>query len=571
MVKMSKLLGTRTKNIPNDATGKGYQNLLRAGYIKQVSNGSFSLNPPAMKVQSNIERIIREEMDAIDGQEVLMPLVLPRELWEETGRYSTVGDELLRMTDRTGKDILLGMTHEEAAVHLSRNAVNSYNQLPYMIYQIQTKYRDEPRARGGLIRVKEFIMKDAYSFHIDNDDLAIYYKKAHTSYENIFRRIGLKNFISVSSDPGMMGGNVAHEFMLLTDIGEDTIITCDHCGYKANQEVAECADRDIIKNEIKPLKEVFTADAKTIDQICTYLNINANETIKAVCYGNKADYDARILIFLRGDLEVNEAKVKKLLKIDLYPITLEKDDILVAGNIGCLNLPKSENLTIIYDKSVASAESFVIGANKNEYHFEGFNYSRDCHNEELFDISKVEENDKCAHCGKLLSITRGVEIGNIFMLGDKYTKSMGMTVLNNNGKAVTPVMGCYGIGVGRAIACVAEESSDEYGLNWPVSIAPYKVYVCPLKYNNRAKEVADELSQQLTNLGIDIILDDRNVSAGFKFADSELMGVPLRVVISDRTLETESVEVFVRSTREKTNISLNEVVNYITNYLTNNI
>ena len=564
-MKMSKMLGERTKTIPSEASEKGYANLLRAGYIKQVASGIFSLLPPAKLIVNKIENIIRDEMNKVDGQEVLFPVVMPKEMWEESGRYYSIGEEMARFKDRSGRDMLLGMTHEEAAVHMAKNTVSTYNQMPFMIYQIQTKFRDEPRSRGGLIRVREFTMKDAYSFHNSQEELNAYYDRVHESYMQIYKRIGLKNFISVASDTGMMGGSGAHEFMFLNDIGEDTLVICDKCGYKANMEVATCKG-ETKTTQVQPLEEIFTGNAKTIEEVTQLLNIQAHNTCKAVCYGDKADPNKLIIAFTRGDLEVNEAKLKKVVKCDIYPANLQDFPFMKAGNIGPLRLP--ENVVTIFDNSLQTEQNLVCGANKEEYHISGFNCVRDVKNANYADISKVNEGAKCAFCNHELTISKGVEIGNIFKLGTKYTKSMNMQVHDNNGRLFNPIMGCYGIGVGRALACVAEECSDEKGLCWPVSIAPWHVYLCPLKYGDETvKKATDELYNQLKNAGIEVILDDRNVSAGYKFADSELLGVPFRVVVSARTLENNSVEFVTRATGEKQDISINQLTNHIQNLI----
>ena len=564
-MRLSKLVGRRIKEDPKDAKTVSHKFLVRGGYVRAVSAGIYSLLPAGKRVIEKIEAIIRDEMNKIDGQEVLMPVVLPAELWEESGRYAIVGAELLRFRDRNNKPMILGMTHEEAAVHMARNIVTSYNQMPFMIYQIQTKFRDEPRSRGGLIRVREFTMKDAYSFHNSQEELDQYYNKVHQAYMNIYKRIGLKNFISVASDTGMMGGSGAHEFMFLNEIGEDTLVLCNHCGYKANMEVATCKGQ-AKNNEEQKLEEVFTGSAKSIEEVCELLNIKPENTCKAVCYGNKADQKQLIVAFLRGDLEVNEAKLKKVVKCDIYPANLEEFSFMKAGNIGPIGL---ENVTIVLDSSLEHEKSLVCGANKEEYHIKGLNCCRDITNAQFFDIAKVSENGLCSVCGKPLSISKGVEIGNIFKLGTKYTKSMNMLVHDNNGKTFNPIMGCYGIGVGRALACIAEECSDEKGLVWPVSVAPWHVYLCPLKYTQDAlvKEQADKLYEQLKNAGIEVLLDDRNVSPGYKFADSELIGVPFRVVVSARTLENSSVEFVTRQTGEKQDVKIAELVNHITNLI----
>ena len=534
---ISKLVGERTKTAPSDAVIKSHSLMIRAGYIKLVSNGIWSLAMPAKRIARKIENIIREEMDALEGQECTFPVVMPRELWEESGRYTSIGDEMVRFKDRFGRDMVLGMTHEEAAVQFARDAVNSYQQLPFMIYQIQTKFRDEGRPRGGLIRVREFTMKDAYSFHMSKEDLEAYYERVYAAYERIFKRIGMKNFIAVKSDSGMMGGSISHEFMLLTPIGEDTIVICPKCGLSSNMEVATSVMKENAPEEAAPMEEVFTGEAKEIKEVTEYLgDIAADKTIKAVCYNIKGDSLRTVVAFIRGDLEINEAKLKKVIKADIVPANLNSDE-LVAGNIGPVGL-SGKNIVIVYDNSVKGTVNMVSGANKPEYHLKNVTEGRDFTIEESFDIRKVKPGEKCPVCGAELEVENGIEIGNIFQLGTKYTESMGMTVLNSDGKAVCPIMGCYGIGVGRAMASVAEETADEKGLNWPMAIAPWHVYLCIIRSDDPVvKEKACALYDEMQKKGIEVLMDDRAASAGYKFADCDLMGIPLRLVVSPRALE----------------------------------
>ena len=558
-MRLSKLVGERTKTVPGDATIASHILLLRAGYIKLVNNGIWSLAMPAKRIAQKIERIIREEMNAVDGQEVLFPVVMPKELWAESGRYYSIGDEMVRFKDRSGRDMVLGMTHEEAAVHFARDAVNSYQQLPFMIYQIQTKFRDEARCRGGLIRVREFTMKDAYSFHMDNADLEKYYYRVYDAYTRIFDRIGMKRVVAVKSDSGMMGGNIAHEYMLLTPIGEDTIVICPECGYKANMEVAVSRrenERDEVSEE---LKEVFTADRADIESVCEFLNKDAKKTVKAVCYFKKGSEDV-VVCFIRGDLEINEAKLKKVLGHEIVPANIKDVPGLHAGNIGPVNLDVP-GATIVYDASLKGLNNVVGGANKAEYHYTGIDFDRDLKSITFSDIAKVKAGETCPVCGKPLTLENGIEVGNIFQLGTKYTKTMGMTVLDNTGKAVNPIMGCYGIGIGRAIASVAEESHDEKGLMWPMSIAPWHVYLCALRIDNpEVSEKAEKLYADMQKAGIEVLFDEREASAGVKFSDCDLMGIPLRVVISPRSIAENRVELQSRDKTLQENVSLDEII-----------
>ena len=548
-MKLSKLVGERLKDAPAGVMSKSHSYLIRAGYIKQVSNGIYTLLPPAQKINLKLQEIIREEMDALGGQECLFPVVMPKELWELSGRYTSVGEELLRFKDRSDHDMVLGMTHEEAAVHAALGSLKSYDQLPFMIYQIQTKYRDEARPRAGLIRVKEFTMKDAYSFHENQADLEKYYKQVYDAYFRIFNRMGMKKVIAVHSDTGMMGGKVADEFQLLTDVGEDTIIVCPHCDTASNVDVATSLPEE--NDHIFGVKtEVFTGEAKTIDEVCSNLNKQPSQIAKAVCYAVVGDSVRVVIAFLRGDKEVNEAKLKALVGADIAIKDLA-DSGLVKGNIGCVDL-NIKGAEIYYDKSLEGLESFVTGANKEGYHYIGVSMTRDVKPEKYVDISKVKEGEKCPVCGHELLVKRGIEIGNIFQLGTRYTKSMGLTVSMPDGTTINPVMGCYGIGVGRSLASIAEENCDEKGLVWPMSIAPWHIYLCPIRLDDeKVRAQAERLYKRLTAENFEVLYDDRVASAGIKLTDSELMGIPVRIVISPKTIENGNIEITIRSTGEK--------------------
>lgn len=547
-MRLSKLVFETTKEAPSGAKIISHILLTRAGFIKQVANGIYTLGMPAQKMALKIENIIRDEMNKIDGQEVKFPVVMPKELWSLSGRYFSIGAEMARFKDRADHDMVLGMTHEEAAVHFAMNTINSYQKLPFMIYQIQTKFRDEPRSRGGLIRVREFTMKDAYSFHTNLEDLEEYYKLQHQAYNNIFKRIGLKNFISVKSDTGMMGGKMAHEFMLLTPDGEDELVICEHCDYQSNMEVAECEIEEFNNSNNLPFSEIFTGNHKTIEDVAKFLNVKETDIIKAVVFVEK-DGKEPIIVFIRGDLDVNESKLKKVLQKEILPFDASNDESLSFGNIGISNFQK--NIIIIYDKSIENRQGMVTGANKPEYHIINFNVGRDIEIKEYFDVAKVKSGQKCKNCSNELQIKNGIEIGNIFQLGDKYTKSMGMTVLNEKGESMYPIMGCYGIGVGRAIASIVQDSYDDKGMILPISVAPWTVHICSIRIDNEVvKEKSFEIYNQLNNIGIDTIIDDREVSAGIKFADADLLGMPIRLVVSPKGLEKNEIEIVIRKTKE---------------------
>lgn len=548
-MKLDKLIGDRFKERPSDCQIDSHALMTRGGYIKYVANGIYSSFPPLKRITKKIENIIREEMDAVDGQEVSFPVVMPATLWQESGRYESIGSELLRFTDRNKQPMVLGMTHEEAAVQLVREYANSYTKYPFMIYQIQTKFRDEARPRGGLIRVREFTMKDAYSFHTSQEDLEEYYVRVHKAYERIYARCGVPEVISVKSDSGMMGGSVSHEFMLLTPIGEDSIAVCKHCGYTANVEAAKSVIENTRDDVSEELKEVYTPDIHTIEDICEFLKTPLEKSCKAVVYQKNHD-DSFVVIFIRGDLDINETKVTNFLGCDIHPAVITEECGLNAGYIGPVNLKVNGDFTVLYDTSLENTNNLSCGANKNEYHLTGLDMSRDVPNAEYHDFAKITDGGICPECGeKAISISRGIEVGNIFQLGTKYSKSMNMTYLDKDGNTQIPIMGCYGIGVGRLAASVCEVCHDDYGPIWPMAIAPWQVHICAVRSDDeKVKAAADKLYEDLQNAGIEVIYDDRNVRAGVMFSDADLIGVPLRIVVSPRNLDEG---VFELNSRDK--------------------
>ena len=559
------LLGARFKETPKDCVIASHALMTKGGYMKYMSTGTYSLFAPTKRITSKIEKIIREEMDRIGGQEVLFPVVMPAALWEESGRYTSIGSEMARFTDRNGTKMVLGMTHEEAAVHLARDTAASYTDYPFMIYQIQTKFRDEPRARGGLIRVREFTMKDAYSFHTSQEDLEKYYDVCYDAYVRIFKRAGAKNVIAVKSDSGMMGGKVSHEFMLLTDIGEDTLAICsdENCGYKANVEVADCITHEIDSSERK-LEKVYTPDTKTIEKLVHILKIDPTKMIKAVVYQENLT-DNYVVVFLRGDLEVNETKLRNYLKSEVHPAVVTEESGIVAGFIGPLNF--KGNAKIVYDRSLKGIESLACGANEKNYHYVGLNIKRDVGDVEYVDVAKAYNGGICPVCGKpTITLKRGVEVGNIFQLGTKYTKSMNMTYVDSDGTRKNPIMGCYGIGVGRLCATICEEQHDDYGPIWPMPIAPWQVEICCLQSEDEiVKGTSDDLYKKLTDEGVEVLYDDRDIRAGAMFADADLFGVPIRVVVSKKTCERGVVEISYRDKSFKGEVSVENAVSDIKN------
>ena len=560
-MKLDKLVGERFKEKPSDCVVESHALMMRGGYMKDVAKGIYSQFTPLKRICQKIEAIIREEMDAIDGQEVLFPVALPASLWDESGRYESVGSELLRFTDRNGSKMVLGMTHEEAAVQLVRDYAKSYNSYPFMIYQIQTKFRDEARPRAGLIRVREFTMKDAYSFHTSQEDLERYYQICDNAYNRIFARAGIPEVVTVASDSGMMGGSLSHEYMLLTPIGEDSIAICSDCDYRANMEAAESVIENTKDAVDEPLTKVHTPNIHTIEEICDFLHSPLEKSCKAVVY-QKNMTDDFVVIFIRGDLDVNETKLTNYLGEEVHPAVITSDCGLNAGYIGPVNLTVNGNYTVLYDKSLQGTNNLSCGANEEEYHYTGLCMERDVVDAEYVDLAKIVDGGICPHCGKkTIHISRGIEVGNIFQLGTKYTKSMNMQYLDADGESHYPIMGCYGIGVGRLAASVCEAHHDDYGPVWPITIAPWQVHLCCLRADDaEAKAFADELYASLQKEHIEVIYDDRNVRPGVMFSDADLLGVPIRLVVSPRNMKDAVVELSSRDKSVQDKVALDAVV-----------
>ena len=559
-MKLDKLVGERFKEKPTDCVIESHTLMMRGGYMKDVTKGIYSQYMPLKRICRKIEEIIREEMDAIDGQEVLFPVALPASLWDESGRYESVGSELLRFSDRNGTKMVLGMTHEEAAVHLVRGYARSYN-YPFMIYQIQTKFRDEARPRAGLIRVREFTMKDAYSFHTSQEDLERYYKICYNAYNRIFARAGIPDVVTVASDSGMMGGSLSHEYMLLTPVGEDSIATCGSCDYRANMEAAE----SIVENEKdsadEELTKVYTPNIHTIEEICDFLKTPLKKSCKAVVYQKNATDDF-VIIFIRGDLDVNESKLTNHLREEIHPAVITADCGLNAGYIGPVNLNVTGKYTVIYDKSLQGTNNLSCGANEEEYHYTGLCMERDIPDAAYIDVAKIKDGGICPVCGKkTITISRGIEVGNIFQLGTKYTESMNMQYLDAEGNSHYPIMGCYGIGVGRLAASVCEVHHDEFGPIWPISIAPWQVHLCCLRVDDETtKAYADSLYRELQKQHIEVIYDDRKARPGVMFSDADLLGIPIRLIVSPRNMGESVVELINRDKSIQKKVAMADIV-----------
>ena len=561
-MRISKLIGKRFKERPVDAALESHVFLLRGGYIRQVANGIFSLLFPGVRIAKKVEQIVRGEMDLIGGQEVQMPIVLPRELWEESGRYDSVGLELLRVSDRNKHDYVLGMTHEEAVVHLCRDEISSYKQLPFMVYQVQTKFRDELRSRGGLIRVREFVMKDAYSFHASIDDLNAFYKLCWRAYERIFARVGIPEVVVVESDTGMMGGSVAHEFMLLCERGEDTVVTCNQCDYLANRDVATGRLKHFPEAPLS-MVEVCTPEKKSIEQVAAFLDVPTLKVAKVVFY--RGDQGGKlVLAMIRGDLEINETKLAKI--IGAAPVLADHEEIVAIGAVPGFASPmgvSAKDCRFVIDETIRSSNNLVCGANKVDHHVRNFNLDRDLSGCETFDVAQVRDGDGCPLCEGQIVLRRGIEVGNIFQLGTKYSEPMNMKVLDEHGRGFAPIMGSYGIGIGRLLSAVLEVKHDEFGPIWPISIAPWQLHVIALNSNDKVVfAAAQELYEELRGAGVEVMMDDRNERAGVQFADADLLGVPFRIILSKRNVANGKVEFKRRGEKDSCLVDIGHSVTY---------
>ncbi|MDF2537960.1 MAG: proline--tRNA ligase [Herbinix sp.] len=565
-MKLRNLVGDRFKERPSDCVIDSHALMVRGGYMKYVANGIYSSYPPLKRILKKIEQIIREEMDGIDGQEVQFPVALPGSLWEESGRMNSVGSELIRFKDRNGSSMVLGMTHEEVAVQMVREYAQSYVKYPFMIYQIQTKFRDEARPRAGLIRVREFTMKDAYSFHTSQKDLEAYYEKCYHAYERIFARTGIPEVITVASDSGMMGGNISHEFMLLTPIGEDSIAICTDCDYKANLEAAVSVIHNSNTHPSEEIQLVHTPNASTIEEVAVFLNIPVENTCKAVVYQTNLT-DEYVIVFIRGDLDINETKLTKHLKEEIHPALITEESGLNDGYIGPYKL--SGQFIVLFDLSLQNISNLACGGNQEGYHYLGFQIERDYGSVDYLDLAKIKEGGICPKCGRhSITISRGIEVGNIFQLGIKYSKAMNMQYSDKDGNLQNPIMGCYGIGVGRLAASVCEARHDDYGPIWPITIAPWQVHLCCLRADDEhAKACADSIYETLLKEKIEVLYDERNVRPGVMFSDADLFGIPIRVIVSPRNVGEGIVEIITRDKSINKRVTILEITTAINELL----
>ncbi|MBF7102397.1 proline--tRNA ligase [Pediococcus pentosaceus] len=563
-MKQSKILIPTVKEVPNDAEVLSHKMMLRAGYIRQISAGMYAYLPLAYKVISKIEKIVREEMEAIDAVEMLTPAVLPAELWKQSGRYETYGQELYKFKNRHDRDFILGPTHEETMTTLIRDEVKSYKKLPLSLYQIQMKYRDEDRPRYGLLRGREFLMKDAYSFHADEETLDQSFRDFEKAYQNIFRRCGL-NFREIVGDAGAMGGRDSKEFSAIASIGEDTIAYSEESDYAANLEMASSVYTDLQMHENQEeLTKVATDDAHSIDEVAAKLGVDSNRLIKTMVL---IVDEAPVLALLRGNDQLNEVKLTNLLHADEVREATEEEafELLGAhvGSLGPVLENKPENLKIVADKYIEQMVNSVVGANEDGFHLKNVNVERDFTVDEYADIRTVREGELAPDGKGALKFTKGIEIGHIFKIGTKYSEALDAKVLDENGRAIPVIMGCYGIGVSRLLSAVSEQQSDENGLVWPKNIAPYDVHVIPVNAKDAEQmEIADQINGELTKAGYDVLVDDRKERAGVKFADSDLIGIPLRVTIGKKASEG-IVEVKLRKTGEAVEVKVAELNNTV--------
>lgn len=561
-MKTSQYLLATQREDPSDAELVSHKLMLRAGMIRAQASGLYTWLPTGLRVLRKVEKIVREEMDAIGAQEILMPMVQAAELWQESGRWQEYGAELLRLSDRHGREFCLGPTHEEVITSLVRDEIRSYKQLPAVYYQVQGKFRDERRPRFGVMRAREFLMKDAYSFHTSDESLEQTYQQMYQAYSRIFERLGL-DFRAVIADSGAIGGSSSHEFHVLADSGEDAIAFSTQSDYAANLEKAQALAPDLAQRATpsQQLQQVATADCHSVDEVAQFLKLETKQILKTLIVKGVEDTPV-VAVCLRGDHQLNEIKIEKH-PLVASPLLMATDEEILAatganaGSVGPVDL----EIPVIIDRDAQMMSDFACGANKNGYHLTGVNWQRDVKEENIFDCRDILEGDSSPDGKGVLTIKRGIEVGHIFQLGDKYSKAMKANVLADTGKAVTLTMGCYGIGVSRIVAAAIEQNNDDYGITWPDNIAPFQVAIVPMnmKRSPRVAEQAEKLYQQLLDAGVEVLFDDRKERPGVMFADIELIGVPHRIVISERGIDAGTFEYKYRSDNQKQDLAMDEV------------
>lgn len=566
-MRMSQALIPTLRDVPSEAVIPSHQLLLKAGFIHKTAAGMYNYLPLGIRVLKKVEAIVREEMDRFGGQELLMPITQPAELWKESGRWDAYGQEMWRVQDRHGRQFCLGPTHEEMITDIARQLLESYKQLPMRLYQIANKYRDERRPRFGLMRGREFIMKDLYSFDLDEAGLDAAYQDMYQAYCNIFSRCGL-TYRPVLADSGAIGGGYTHEFMVLAENGEGTIATCPHCDYAANLEIAETD----LSNELpypqdeQVVEKIATPDVKTIDALATFLDMDPHYCIKTLMV--KAD-DALIAVLVRGNHQINDVKIQRVHPCD--EITMASDEEIAErlgahpGSLGPVGMPA--DIPVYADLALKGAQGCVVGANENDYHLLHVNLERDAKVNGYFDLREIEEGDPCPTCGQPLTFKRGIEVGQVFKLGTKYSEAMGATVLDENGKKRVLQMGCYGIGVSRTVAAAVEEYHDEKGIIWPKNLAPYQVQLIVINPKDAEQEaLGNELYQELSEAGIEVLYDDRKERAGVKFNDADLIGLPVRLIVGKKSVSEGGFEWKLRDGSEEMNLSREDILAKIQAY-----
>jgi prolyl-tRNA synthetase len=546
-MRFSKIFGKTLREAPTEAENTSHQLLVRAGMIAQEAAGVYSYLPLGWRALKKIENVIRDEMDKAGGQELMLPVLQPIELWQQSGRDVSFGKSLFTLTDRKEHTLALGPTHEEVMADLVHRYVQSYRDLPLLLYQIQTKLRDEPRPRGGLLRVREFIMKDLYSFDADEAGLHESYQKMCQAYKSIYARLSVPA-VMIEADSGAIGGKDSHEFMILTEDGEDEIICCSNCDYAANAEKAKFVKTRIKAESLLPLEEIATPETKTIEEVAGFVGVPSSQTLKAVFYFSDGEF---VFVVIRGDLEVNETKLRNALKCSELRLATEPE-VNGAGLVAGFASPiGAKGVKLVADDSITLGSNFVVGANKPGYHFRNANYPRDFQIDLMTDIALARAGDCCPKCRGKLSSSRGIEVGHVFKLGTFISERFGASFLDSDGKSRHIVMGSYGIGLGRLLAAIVEQSHDDKGIIWPLCVAPYQVYLCPLSLAKSAvAPTAEKLYQELRKEGIEVLFDDRDDSPGVKFNDADLLGIPLRLTLSPRTLQSQSIEAKWRTEKE---------------------
>ena len=554
------------KEIPSDAVIKSHQLMLRAGLVRMLAAGIYTHLPLGWRVMKKVMQIIREEMDAIGGQEFYFPALNPLDIWQETGRAEDFGDELFRLKDRKGREMCLAPTHEEVVCAIARNEIRSYKDLPQIWYQIQNKFRDEPRPRSGVLRTRQFIMKDSYTLDATEEGLDLAYNKHAEAYKKIFARSGLRFFI-VGASSGLMGGSASQEFMAESEIGEDTCAVCDHCGYAANVEVARFKVRPIAEPDETVLKEVHTPEKRTVEEVADFLGLTKDHFIKTLLY----IVDSKpVMILIRGDYELNESKMIATFGAKFRPANEQEIRDVCGANPGFIGPVGIKDVPVYVDNTIRGQRGFVSGANKDQYHIQGINPERDVQAAGHVDVAQVKEGDLCPECGHAMRVVRAIELGHIFKLGTKYSESMGATFLDASGKEKPIIMGSYGIGVERIIAAYVEQAADEKGIVWNKALAPFEVHIIPINYGNQqVKDAADRLYGELNEKGIATLLDDRDFSPGFKFRDADLLGMPLQLIVGEKNLKNGQVEIKLRKTDERRLVALERCTDEVCSLLEN--